>query len=182
MIAGEYQQDDIRCLQCNLKILGCIIVTNNFVAECLISSVVLLPISLYFSIFVLSYFDDQFLDDSFGNSDHNSVRPKKQPDRNIAESQPVKPNTTQHESQMTRRRFGRESLSTSQISWDMRHDLRPEPWVPLAFHQVLCLPSLCQTKLFFSTSTPKNSMANSSNRRPANNEAEGSRADARRRW
>jgi hypothetical protein len=29
---------------------------------------VLLPISLYFSIFVLPYFDEQFLDDSFGNS------------------------------------------------------------------------------------------------------------------
>jgi hypothetical protein len=26
-------------------------------------------ISLYFSIFVLPYFDEQFLDDSFGNSD-----------------------------------------------------------------------------------------------------------------
>jgi predicted nucleic acid-binding Zn-ribbon protein len=28
-IVGEYQQDHIRCHQCNLKILGCVIVTNN---------------------------------------------------------------------------------------------------------------------------------------------------------
>jgi hypothetical protein len=35
----------------------------------------LLPISLYFSIFVLPYFDEQFLDDSFSNSNYNSVRP-----------------------------------------------------------------------------------------------------------
>jgi hypothetical protein len=66
-----------------------------------------------FSIFVLPYLDEYLLDDSFSNSDHNSIRPEKRPDRNTAESQLVKPNTTQHESQMTRRRFGRESLSTS---------------------------------------------------------------------
>jgi hypothetical protein len=81
-------------------------------------------LSLFF-IFVLHPFDEQFLDDSFSNSDHNSVRPEKQPDRNTTGSQPVKPNMTQHESQTTRRRFGRESLSTFQISWDMHHDLRP---------------------------------------------------------
>jgi hypothetical protein len=98
---------------------------KQFVAECPINSVILLPISLYFSIFVLPYFDEQFLDDSFGNSNHNNVKPEKQPDRNTAGFQPVKPNMTQHESQTTRRRFGRESVSTSQISWDMRHDLRP---------------------------------------------------------
>jgi hypothetical protein len=84
---------------------------KQFVAECLISSVVLLPISLYFPIFVLPYFDEQFLDDSFGNSDHNSVRPEKQPDRNAAESQSVKPNMTQHESQMTQQPFGLRSLT-----------------------------------------------------------------------
>jgi hypothetical protein len=50
----------------------------------------------------------------------NSVRPEKQPDRNTAGFQPVKPNMTQLESQTTRRQFGWGSLSTSQISWDMR--------------------------------------------------------------
>jgi hypothetical protein len=68
-------------------------------------------------------FNEYLLDDSFGNSDHNSITPEKQLDRNKAESQPVKLNMTQHESQMTRRQFGQESLSISQISWDMCHDL-----------------------------------------------------------
>jgi hypothetical protein len=44
------------------------------------------PRSLYLSIFVLHYFDEQFLDDSFGNSDHNSVKYEKRTDRNTAES------------------------------------------------------------------------------------------------
>jgi hypothetical protein len=43
------------------------------------SSVVLLPISLYFSIFVFPYFDEQFLDDSFGNSDQTVSDPKNNP-------------------------------------------------------------------------------------------------------
>jgi hypothetical protein len=59
---------------------------KQFVAECLISSVIFLLISLYFPIFVLPYFDEQFLDDSFGNSDHNSVKSEKRTDRNTAES------------------------------------------------------------------------------------------------
>jgi hypothetical protein len=37
------------------------------------------PISLYFSIFVLPYFDEQFLDDSFGNSDQTVSDPKNNP-------------------------------------------------------------------------------------------------------
>jgi hypothetical protein len=45
---------------------------------------ILLPISLYFSIFVLPYFDEKFQDDSFGNSDHNSVKSEKRTDRNTA--------------------------------------------------------------------------------------------------
>jgi hypothetical protein len=59
---------------------------KQFVAECLISSIILLPINLYFSIFVLPYFDEQFMDDSFENSDHNSVKSEKRTDCNTAES------------------------------------------------------------------------------------------------
>jgi hypothetical protein len=39
----------------------------------------LLTISLYFPIFVLPYFDEQFLDDSFGNSGQNVSDPKSNP-------------------------------------------------------------------------------------------------------
>jgi hypothetical protein len=49
---------------------------KKFVAECLIISVILLLISLYFPIFVLPYFDEQFLDNSFGNSDQTVSDPK----------------------------------------------------------------------------------------------------------
>jgi hypothetical protein len=59
-----------------------------------------------FSIFVLPHFDEQFLDDPFGNSDQTVSDLKKQPDHNTTEFQPVKPNMTQLESQTTRRRFG----------------------------------------------------------------------------
>jgi hypothetical protein len=52
---------------------------KEFVAECFISSIVLLPISLYFSIFVLPYFEEQFLDDSFGNSGQTVSDPKNNP-------------------------------------------------------------------------------------------------------
>jgi hypothetical protein len=69
------------------------------------NSVVWLSVNLYFPYLSFLNLDEQLLDDSFGNSDHNSIRPEKRPDRNTAESQPVKPNTTQHESQTTRRRF-----------------------------------------------------------------------------
>jgi hypothetical protein len=39
----------------------------------------LLPVNLYFSIFVLPYFDEQFLDDSFGNSYQTVSDPKNNP-------------------------------------------------------------------------------------------------------
>jgi hypothetical protein len=39
----------------------------------------LLAISLYFPIFVLPYFDEQFLDDSFGNSSQTVSDPKNNP-------------------------------------------------------------------------------------------------------
>jgi hypothetical protein len=58
----------------------------------------LLPTSLYFSIFVLPYFDEQFLGDSIGNSGQTVSDPKKQLDRNTTGFQPVKPNMTQLES------------------------------------------------------------------------------------
>jgi hypothetical protein len=52
---------------------------EQFVAECLIISVILLLISLYFPIFVLPYFDEQSLDDPFGNSDQTASDPKNNP-------------------------------------------------------------------------------------------------------
>jgi hypothetical protein len=57
----------------NTWVSNCI---KQLVAECLISSVTLLLISLYFPIFVLLYFDEQFLNDSFGNSDQIVSDPK----------------------------------------------------------------------------------------------------------
>jgi hypothetical protein len=52
---------------------------KQFVAECLIISVILLLISLYFPIFVFPYFDEQSLDDSFDNSDKTVSDPKNNP-------------------------------------------------------------------------------------------------------
>jgi hypothetical protein len=52
---------------------------KQFVAEGLIISVILLLISLYFLIFVLRYFDEQFLDNPFGNSDETVSDPKNNP-------------------------------------------------------------------------------------------------------
>jgi hypothetical protein len=120
---------------------------KQFVAECFINSIVLLSVNPYFPHLPCLNPVEQLLDDSFGNSDHNSIKPEKRPDRNTIESQPVKPNTTQHESQMTRRQFDRESLHFPNFLGYAPRSLRQfhkqEPWVPLAFHQILCLPSLC---------------------------------------
>jgi hypothetical protein len=90
----------------------------------------------------------------------NSVRPEKQPDRNTAVFQPVKPNMTQLESQTTRRRFGWESLSTSQISWDMCHDLFSSPinknsGAPIFSPSPLLSKPLPIQGFPFSTSTPR---------------------------
>jgi hypothetical protein len=52
---------------------------KQFVAERLIIPVILLLINLYFPIFVLPYFDEQFLDDPFGNSDQTVSDPKNNP-------------------------------------------------------------------------------------------------------
>jgi hypothetical protein len=52
---------------------------KQFVAECFIIPVILLTVSLYFPIFVLPYFDEQFLDDPFGNSDQTVSDPKNNP-------------------------------------------------------------------------------------------------------
>jgi hypothetical protein len=52
---------------------------KQFVVERLIISVILLLISLYFPIFVLPYFDEQFLDDPFGNSDQTVSVPENNP-------------------------------------------------------------------------------------------------------
>jgi hypothetical protein len=49
---------------------------KTFVAECLINSEILLPINLYFSIFILPYLDEQLLGDSFGNYDQTVSDPK----------------------------------------------------------------------------------------------------------
>jgi hypothetical protein len=81
------------------------IVTNNF-SRMSYHFCNFAPHQSLFSIFVLPYFDEQFLNDSFGNSDQIVSDPKKQPDRNTAGFQPVEPNMTQLESQTTRRRFG----------------------------------------------------------------------------
>jgi hypothetical protein len=45
----------------------------------------LLTISFYFPIFVLPYFDEQFLDDPFGNSGQTVLDPKSNP----AATQPI---------------------------------------------------------------------------------------------
>jgi hypothetical protein len=52
---------------------------KQFVAEGLIIPVILLLISLYFPIFVLPYFDEQFLNDPFENSDQTVSDPKNNP-------------------------------------------------------------------------------------------------------
>jgi hypothetical protein len=52
---------------------------KQFVAECLIVPVILLTISFNFPIFVLPYFDEQFLDDPFGNSGQTVSDPKSNP-------------------------------------------------------------------------------------------------------
>jgi hypothetical protein len=52
---------------------------KQFVAKCLIVLVTLLTISFYFTIFVLPYFDEQFLDDSFGKSGQTVSGPKSNP-------------------------------------------------------------------------------------------------------
>jgi hypothetical protein len=52
---------------------------KQFVTECLIVLVILFTISFYFPIFVLPYFDEQFLDDPFGNSGQTVLDPKSNP-------------------------------------------------------------------------------------------------------
>jgi hypothetical protein len=52
---------------------------KQFVAECFIILVILLTISFHFPIFVLPYFDEQFLDDPFGNSGQTVLDLKNNP-------------------------------------------------------------------------------------------------------
>jgi hypothetical protein len=52
---------------------------KQFVAEWFIVLVILLTISFYFPIFVLPYFSEQFLDDSFGNAGQTVSEPKNNP-------------------------------------------------------------------------------------------------------
>jgi hypothetical protein len=52
---------------------------KQFEAECFIILVILLTNSFYFPIFVLPYFEEQFLDDPFGNSGQTVSNPKSNP-------------------------------------------------------------------------------------------------------
>jgi hypothetical protein len=133
------------------------------------------------------------LNDPFGNQQPRSAIPKRH--LNFLLAEPVNRIRLSLELQTTRRRIGQGNLSTFQVSWDMRHDLKPRPEAtidfarpinenrrcPQLFTKPLALKSSPTSNLLFPINANPRSLASSNNRRRATDEAEGSRASARRR-